>query len=232
VGIARQGAENIPTEQPLLTTDPSRRPRALEVVRQVGGIRGFNSVLAGGRHRLTDAELALGKDVAYMFTVDADAIKRAARFYWGRDARRPGSIYVMFELLGCISVQTRERARQANVVVVRTALLLRKMLAKGEIDRDGIDRLLNAIRELGMKSKAFMAVVDSLPPVDRSSTSPAIGAFTGSTQKSSPWRLARSPSMVGLSSMHASATAVTRSSWLPVLSAPCSSWPEARWRRS
>jgi hypothetical protein len=70
----------------------------------------------------------------------------------------------MFELLGCISVQTRERARQANVVVVGTGLLLRKMLAKGEIDREGIDRLLNAIRDLGVKSKAFMAVVDSLPP--------------------------------------------------------------------
>jgi hypothetical protein len=48
-----------------------------------------------------------------------------------------------------------------------TALFLRKMLTNGEINHEGIDRLLNAIRELGVKSKAFMEVVDSLPSGDR-----------------------------------------------------------------
>jgi hypothetical protein len=167
VGAARRGVESTSTDQPLLTTDPSGLGDALDVVRRVGGIGGFVGALSDGKHRLTDAELELAREVVSTFTADVDAIRRAVRFYWGRDARRPGSIYVMFDLLGLISVQSRERARQANVVVVGTALLLRRMFAKGEIDRDGLDRLLNAIRELGVKSRAFMAVVEGLPLSDR-----------------------------------------------------------------
>jgi hypothetical protein len=81
VGVARQGVETTPTRQPLLVTDPSTLPGALDVFTRVGGMRGFVSALADGKRRLTDGELALGKDVVYTFTADAEAIRRAARFY-------------------------------------------------------------------------------------------------------------------------------------------------------
>jgi hypothetical protein len=68
VGIARHGVETTPTEQPLLVTDPSTLPGALDMVTKVGGIRGWFSALADGKHALTDAELALGKAVVYTFT--------------------------------------------------------------------------------------------------------------------------------------------------------------------
>ena len=167
IGVARRTAKSTPSEQPVLVTNPSTLPDALDVLRRVGGIRGFVAALVDSKQGLSDEELALGRDVVHTFVAEAVEIRRAARFYWGRDARRPGSVYVIFDLIGRISVQSRADARHANIVVIGTALLLRSMLRKGEIEREGLDQLLLSIRELGSKSKAFIAVVDSLCPKDR-----------------------------------------------------------------
>ena len=66
---------------------PSTLPDALDVIRRVGGIRGFVAALVDGKQGLSDEELALGRDVVHTFMTDAVGIRRAARFYW---AATPG----------------------------------------------------------------------------------------------------------------------------------------------
>ena len=123
--------------------------------------------ITSGNAGLSPEDIALAREVLNTFVASAAPIMRAALFYFGSEARLPGSAYSMFALFGLLDMRKRGFALLAGTLSLCLAVLIHEMCVKRMTERNVVETVVAAVRDLAEKSRAYMAVVDGVPDVYR-----------------------------------------------------------------
>ncbi len=156
-----------PRGQLLMGCDPLKMPESLAPLINANLSTSVHGAVVSTTDPVGIEDLNLASVVLHTFSTNAEAFMTSAELYYGRYASPPGSVHRLFGAFSRISVDRRPAARATAWIVVATALVLRAMIAAKLTQRESVFELLKSIEDSAAKCRAYIAIIEATPSVDR-----------------------------------------------------------------